>query len=197
MNPVGKKIPRSFYLRPTVVVARDLLRTAIVFHHPDGVLSARIVEAEAYVGESDPACHAAVGRTERNDIMYERGGFSYIYFIYGMYHCFNIVTEKKGFPAAVLVRAVEPEAGGEIMAANSPPGCRLLTNGPGKFCRAFGLTREHNGLDLTESTIYLARRDEYEPDMGVSRRIGIRKGADKLWRFFDRRSRYVSGPRTI
>lgn len=192
MELQGKKLARNFYLRPTLTVAEDLLRTAIVYHHPEGVLSARIVEVEAYIGEDDPACHAAVGRTQRNDIMYERGGFSYIYFIYGMYHCFNIVTEKRGFPAAVLVRAVEPETGEDIMAANSPPKTRLLTNGPGKFCRAFGLDRRHNGLDLTGAELYLVHRDEYVPDVGISRRIGIRKGMEKRWRFFDRRSRFVS-----
>jgi len=193
MNAGGTKMTRGFYLRPTLTVAEDLLRTAIVYHHPKGILTARIVEAEAYIGEDDPACHAAVGRTDRNDIMYERGGFSYIYFIYGMYHCFNIVTEKRGFPAAVLIRAVEPESGEDVMAANSPPGARILTDGPGKFCRAFGLDRRHNGLDLTGSTLYLVSRSDYAPDVGISRRVGIRKGTDRLWRFFDRRSRYVSG----
>jgi DNA-3-methyladenine glycosylase len=107
-DPSGKKLTRSFYLRPTLEVARELLRKTIVYRHRAGILAADIVEVEAYIGEDDPACHAAVGRTTRNAVMYGPGGFSYIYFIYGMYNCFNIVTEKTGLPAAVLVRAVEP-----------------------------------------------------------------------------------------
>jgi DNA-3-methyladenine glycosylase len=124
--------------------------------------------------------------------MYGKGGYSYIYFIYGMYHCFNIVTEKAGFPAAVLIRGVEPVEGIEIMRANSPDGTRLLTDGPGKFCRAFGLTREQNGLDLTGGGLYLLDRGKGNLDVRVSRRIGIKKGADKPWRFFDVKSHFVS-----
>lgn len=191
----GKKLKRGFYQRATLDVARDLLRTTIVYHHPRGVMAAHIVETEAYIGEDDPACHAAVGRTERNDVMYGPGGFGYIYFIYGMYNCFNVVTERKGFPAAALVRAVEPVYGEDIMAANSPPNCRLLTNGPGKFCRAFGLTRRQNGLDLTGRTLYLIEREGYVPDLIVTRRIGINRGSEKPWRFYDGNSRFVSGRR--
>lgn len=188
----GKKLPRGFYLRPTLAVASDLIGKTIVYHHPDGVMAADIVEAEAYIGEDDPACHAAVGRTDRNSVMYDKGGKSYIYFIYGMYHCFNIVTEKPGFPAAVLIRAVEPVMGRKIMAAHSPARTKMLTNGPGKFCRAFGLSREQNGLDLTGSEIYLIDRRNHRPAVETSRRIGIRKGSDKPWRFFDTASPYVS-----
>jgi DNA-3-methyladenine glycosylase len=191
----GKKLKRGFYERATLEVAWDLLRTTIIYHHPRGVMAAHIVEAEAYIGEDDPACHAAVGRTERNDVMYGPGGFGYIYFIYGMYNCFNVVTERKGFPAAVLIRAVEPVSGEDIMAANSPPNCRLLTNGPGKFCRAFDLNRQQNGLDLTGPTLYLIERENYEPDIIVTRRIGINKGSEKPWRFYDGNSRFVSGRR--
>lgn len=195
MTASGEKLKRGFYVRPTLQVAQDLLGATIVYHHPKGVLAARIVETEAYVGEDDPACHAAVGRTTRNAVMYGPGGFGYIYFIYGMYNCFNVVTERKGFPAAVLIRAVEPVQGGEIMRTNSPDNCRILTNGPGKFCRAFGLTRRQNGLDLTGPTLYLHGRNDYAPDIVVTRRIGISKGADKPWRFFDRNSRFVSNRR--
>lgn len=188
----GRKLPRSFYLQPTLEVARELIRKTIVYNHPQGVLAGDIVEAEAYIGEDDPACHAAVGLTERNRIMYGSGGFSYIYFIYGMYFCFNVVTERKRFPAAVLIRAVEPVAGREIMAAHSPDGCRKMTDGPGKFCRAFGLTRRQNGLDLTGSVLYLIDRGGGAPSIGDSPRIGVRRGADRRWRFFDRDSTYIS-----
>lgn len=188
----GRKLTRGFYLRPTLEVAPDLLRKTLVFHHAGGVLAADIVETEAYIGEGDPACHAAVGRTARNDIMYASGGYSYIYFIYGMYYCLNVVTERKGFPAAVLIRAAEPVVGGEIMAANSPGKSAYHTNGPGKLCRAFGLTRRENGLDLTGSQMYIVDRQNDPPHIGVSTRIGVRNGGDKPWRFFDLDSPYVS-----
>ena len=192
MDLKGKKIPRSFYLRPTLEIAEDLLGKTIVYRHPDGLIAADIVEAEAYIGEDDPACHAAVGPTERNRVMYGRGGHSYIYFIYGMYHCFNIVTEKAGFPAAVLIRAVEPIRGEAIMAANSPAGTRLLTSGPGKFCRAFGLIRDQNDVDLTGNEIYLLDRGQKPSQVITSPRIGIKKAARRHWRFYDAASKYVS-----
>jgi DNA-3-methyladenine glycosylase len=192
----GKKLAREFYLRPTLTVAKDLLRKTVVFHpdkeKPDLILAADIVETEAYIGEDDPACHAAVGKTDRNKVMFGDGGHSYIYFIYGMYHCFNIVTERSGFPAAVLIRAVEPVMGHEQMMENSPEGCKLPTDGPGKFCRAFGLKREHNGIDLTSSELYLVERKGKAARIGVSQRIGIKKGIQKPWRFFDANSNHIS-----
>ena len=186
------KLPRSFYLRPTVQVAQDLLRKTIVFRHPEGILSADIVETEAYIGQDDPACHAAVGKTARNAVMFGPGGFGYIYFIYGMYHCFNVVTEKEGFPAAVLIRAVEPISGIDIIIRNSPPSDKLYTNGPGKFCRAFGLTRAHNSLDLTGDSLYILDRGAQPRSISISERIGIKKGREKKWRFFDGDSPYIS-----
>jgi len=191
MRLSGRRLPRSFYLRPTLDVAQDLIRKTIVYHHPEGVVAGDIVEVEAYIGEDDPACHAAVGLTERNRVMYGNGGFCYIYFIYGMYHCLNVVTERRQFPAAVLIRAVEPVAGREIMVANSPAACRKLTDGPGKLCRAFGLTRRQNGLDLTGSILYLIDRGHGAPSIGMSQRIGVRRGADRRWRFFDQDSDYI------
>lgn len=187
MNRPFKKLERDFYLRPTLDVARDLIRKTILFNHPSGLMAADIVETEAYVGESDPACHAAPGRTKRNGIMYEVGGRAYLYLIYGMYHCFNIVTERGDFPAAVLIRAVEPVSGLEIIKRHSPVANkgRALTDGPGKFCRAFDLTLEQNGLDLTGDILYLEHRQKKEPRIEISRRIGISKGVDKMWRFFD------------
>lgn len=188
----GRKLKRGFYTRPTLDVARDLLRKTLVFHHPQGVLAADIVETEAYIGRDDPACHAAVGRTSRNDIMFAVGGHAYIYFIYGMYFCLNVVTECKDFPAAVLIRAVEPILGCDIMAANSPAKTAYVSNGPGKLCRAFGLTRRENGLDLIGPQMYILDRGLKPPRIGVSGRIGIRNGGEKQWRFFDPDSSYVS-----
>lgn len=190
-----KKLPRVFYNRPTIEVARDLLGKHIVYRSDEGNLSARIVEVEAYIGENDPACHAAVGPTRRNQVMFGKPGVSYIYFIYGMYYCFNIVTERSGFPAAVLLRAAEASGGIEVMRSRSSKGnVRAILGGPGKFCRAFGLTTEHSGTDLTGNRLYLEDRNEQVKNIVASRRIGIRKGADHLWRFCDADSPALSRP---
>jgi len=189
-----KRLPRSFYDRPTVDVAHDLLGKSIVFRSEEGILSARIVEVEAYVGQDDPACHAARGRTMRNQIMFGKPGFSYIYFIYGMYYCLNFVTEREGFGAAVLIRAAEPKQGLEIMRRNSPGEQRKgkILSGPGKLCRSFGLTRDHNGLDLTGRNLFVESRGEAEPKIKSAARIGIKTGTNRLWRFYDADSSAVS-----
>jgi DNA-3-methyladenine glycosylase len=187
------KLKRDFYLRPTLEVARDLVGKFLVYDTGRHLLSARLVEVEAYVGEDDPACHAAVGRTERNEVMYRRGGYSYIYFIYGMYYCLNVVTEKEGFPAAVLIRGAEPVDGIEIMKKRyANPDSNKLTNGPGKLCKAFALTREHNGLDLEGEHLYLEDRGYRPAEIATSRRIGIIRAVDKRWRFFEPASAFVS-----
>jgi DNA-3-methyladenine glycosylase len=188
-----QRLLRSFYNRDTLTVCREIIGKYIVRDSNDGRLSARIVEVEAYIGEEDPACHAACGPTPRNSLMYGKGGVAYIYFIYGMYHCLNFVTERKGFPAAILLRAAEPVEGITTMHKLAPQlATRALLAGPGKFCRAFGLTLGQNGLDLTGSELYLEDRCEPEPEIAVSTRIGIRKGADRKWRFYDGRSQSVS-----
>lgn len=188
-----KKLTRSFYNRPTLEVAPDLLGKYIVYQSSVGKLSAKIVEVEAYIGRDDPACHAARGRTQRNAVMFGPPGFAYIYFVYGMYHCLNFVTESEGSPAAVLLRAAEPEEGKEIMSRLSPgnSGCDLL-NGPGKLCRSFGLTRDQNGLDLTGNQMYLEDRLVAVTQIGQSTRIGVSDSADRQWRFYDRDSEAVS-----
>ena len=191
---ITKKLPRAFYRRPTLDVCRDLVGCRIVYNAPEGRLSARIVEVEGYIGRDDPACHAARGKTPRNSVMFGQPGFSYVYFIYGMYHCLNFVTEREGFPAAVLLRAAEPVEGIGMMRRRSPNGkeARILS-GPGKFCRSFGLTRRQNGLDLTGDILYLAEQHEAGAEIAQSRRIGIRQGQELLYRFFDKNSRSVSG----
>jgi DNA-3-methyladenine glycosylase len=187
------KLDRSFYLRPTLDVAHDLIGKFLVYRKGRSLLSARLVEVEAYIGEDDPACHAAPGKTGRNAVMYGIGGHSYIYFIYGMYYCLNVVTENEGFPAAVLIRAAEPAEGIELMRHKYPsPESNRLTNGPGKLCKAFGLNREQNGLDLTGMKLYLEDRGYKPSGIERSRRIGIRKGVDKRWRFFEPSSSFVS-----
>jgi len=196
-------LARSFYRRPTVEVARALLGHLLVRSVGGGLLVARIVETEAYVGEEDPACHAACGRTARNAVMYGAPGHAYVYFTYGMHHCLNVVTEREGFPAAVLIRAAEPRWGQERMRAARGLGPRaaptLVASGPARLAQAFGLTRRHNGLDLADPRGELRverggrRRGE---KIGVSTRVGIRVGADRPWRFFLEGNPHVSrGPR--
>lgn len=146
----------------------------------------RIVEVEAYVGEDDPACHAAAGLTPRTAVMYGEPGHAYVYFIYGMYYCFNIVTELKGYPAAILIRAAEALAGWENADA------RLLS-GPGKLCRELGVNKAQQGSSLCAANWYFDGR-KGSVKVGTSSRIGISKGTEKLWRFFDADSASVSGP---
>lgn len=192
-----KKISTSFYDRPTLEVAKDAIGKYIVFNSPNQRLSARIVEVEAYIGETDPACHAHRGMTKRNKPLYGNPGTSYVYLIYGMYFCFNLITEKSGKAAALLIRGAEPSEGLEIMQENSPikkpkrPSFELL-NGPGKFCRSFGINLSQNCLDLNGETIYLEDRFEKVGKIRTSPRIGISHGKDLEWRFFEDSSKAVS-----
>jgi DNA-3-methyladenine glycosylase len=188
-----RKLPRAFYSRPTLEVAPEILGKFIVHNSPPGQLTARIVEVEAYIGRDDPACHASRGLTERTRPMFGPAGFTYIYFIYGMYHCLNFVTEPEGLPAAVLLRAAEPEAGLEVMLKQAGKKSeRGLLSGPGKLCRAFGLTRDQNCLDLTGDTIYIEDRQAQVKNIERSRRIGLKVGQERLWRFYDADSTALS-----
>jgi len=190
----NKKLPRSFYDRPTLDVAGDLIGKFIVYDSPGGRLSAKIVEVEAYIGTDDPACHAARGKTRRNAVMFGKPGFAYVYFIYGMYYCLNFVTEKEGHAAAVLLRAAEPSEGIDIMKQNSPRQKQhRLLSGPGKFCRSFGLTRDHNELDLTGDILYLEDHRIGSSNIIRTPRIGINHGTELLWRFCDADSEAISG----
>jgi DNA-3-methyladenine glycosylase len=163
-------------------------------------LVGKIVETEAYcIG--DAACHAFRGKTKRNEVMFGVGGFSYIYFTYGMHHCFNITANEEGIAEAVLVRGIEPIAGIETMRELRPNATRggtrdrELTNGPGKLAQAMALTREENATDLIESdTIFLTRPSKVVPPnlIGVSTRIGINVAQEHLWRFFIEGNDYVS-----
>ena len=185
-----KKLPRSFYLRPTTIVARDLLGRYIVRMHGRKRLTGKIVEVEAYLGTHDPASHTYRGRTNRNDVMFWEGGHLYVYFTYGMHFCANVVTEKAGTGHAVLLRAIEPVGGIETMRRlrrlqKERSSAHLLANGPAKFCQAFAITRTENGTDLLGNSICLtegipARRKEIR----TSRRIGISRGKEKRLRFF-------------
>jgi DNA-3-methyladenine glycosylase len=161
-------------------------------------LSGLIVEVEAYIGESDAACHAARGRTPRNEVMYGPPGHAYVYFIYGMHHCLNVVTEEEGFPAAVLIRALEPLEGLEIMRRHrSGKPDRELANGPARLCQAMAIERGFNGVDLcTGEALFIEEgRMVAQEEIGASPRIGIK--ADELarsvpWRFYLQGNDFVS-----
>lgn len=195
---LGKPLPSSFYLRPTITVAKDLLGKYLVRRLQDRILIGRIVEVEAYLGEKDPASHAYRGKTKRNEVMFKEGGQLYVYFTYGMHFCCNVVTEEEGKGRAVLLRAVEPLEGIEEMRKNrSFDAYRKdywnLTNGPAKLCEAFGIRREMNGTDLLGKTIFLTEGEKVpRSKIGSSTRIGVKNGADKKWRFFIRENRFVS-----
>lgn len=182
---MARKLPRSFYAQPCLVVAQALIGKYLVHQIGDKMLTGRIVETEAYVGEEDQACHARFGRTVRSNILFGPPGYSYIFMIYGMYHCLNVVTEAENCPSAVLIRAVEPG-----------PQIEGQTDGPGKLCRAFHLTRLHNNLDLvTSSSLFIEDRGELTAAIVATARIGIDyagEWAEKPWRFVDQNSHYLS-----
>lgn len=188
-------IPASFYDRDTEQVARDLLGAVLRVDTSEGRASGRIVETEAYLGEHDAACHAAAGRTDRTHWLYGPPGTAYVYFIYGMYWCFNAVTRAEGQPSAVLVRAIEPLEGVELMRARRghPRREQDLTNGPGKLCLALGITGEMNGFRLYDSPLEIVRGEAVPDDqVEVTPRIGITRAASWPLRWFVRGNPYVS-----
>jgi len=193
------RLKRDYFARDTLTVARELLGQRLVHVWNGERLVGRIVEVEAYVGEDDEACHASCGPTDRNAPMYGPPGHAYVYFIYGMHHCFNVVTERKGYPAAVLIRALEPLEGLDVMRRcrdNRPD--RQLTNGPAKLCQALGIDRRLTGADLCtpEGNLFL-EADDVMPDEAVAAgpRIGVRGDETALrapWRFHVWDNEYVS-----
>ncbi len=188
-------LPREFYSRNTLVVAKDLLGKYLIRHLNDENIVAKIVEVEAYRGSDDPASHAYKGQTPRNQLMFGKAGFSYVYFTYGKHYCLNVTTEKEGIPGAVLIRAIEIMDGLEIARQNRKANSLVnLSNGPGKLTEALNITKIHNGLDLTERNELFIRHSEIDRshEITVSRRIGIKAGSEKLWRFYIKDSTFVS-----
>jgi DNA-3-methyladenine glycosylase len=188
-------LPESFYDRPTEIVARELLGAVLECRTSDGVAAGRIVETEAYLGEHDLACHAAAGRTSRTAPLYGPPGIAYVYFIYGMYWCFNAVTRAEHEPSAVLVRAVEPVDGIELMRKRRPKTRRDadLTNGPGKLCLALGIDGALNCRPLQRPPLLIRAGDPIaDADVVVTPRIGITQSADWPLRWFVRDNPYVS-----
>ena len=193
-------LPRSFYARGVLTVARDAIGKILVLERDSGVLAGRIVEAEAYRGPEDRAAHSFGGRrTARTEAMFGPPGHAYVFFVYGMHFHLNLVTTREGAPHAVLIRAIEPLEGIREMAERRglSESDRNLTNGPGKLCRAFGIGAEAYGADLCAPPLYLA--DGPRGAVARSPRVGIDYAgawADKPWRFYEAGNPWVSrGPR--
>jgi DNA-3-methyladenine glycosylase len=193
------RLPRAFYDRPTLDVARDLIGKILVHRRGRTVTSGAIVEVEAYIGESDPASHAAPGPTRRNQPMYGPPGFAYVYLNYGIHCMVNVVTESTGSPAAVLVRALAPidgitamrrrrlrEMKGRRTPASSVLAVSDLCRGPGNLTMAMGITLGENRLDLVGDRLYIEDRGLAAGPIEWGPRIGIRVGVDKPWRAFVR-----------
>jgi DNA-3-methyladenine glycosylase len=193
------RLSRGFFARDTLTVARALLGQRLVRVLDGERLSGRIVEVEAYVGEDDQACHASCGPTRRNVPMYGPPGHGYVYFVYGMHHCFNVVTGREGHPAAVLVRALQPLEGIDDMRALRGGRPDLpLTSGPARLCQALAIDRRFDGTDLcSPDALLFLEEDARVPDGAVATgpRVGVR--GDEIavtvpWRFYVRGNRYVS-----
>lgn len=181
-----KRLSRAFFARDTLVVAQALLGHILVHESPQGRVAGRIVEAEAYRGAEDPGSHAYRGQTRRNVTMFGPPGHLYVYFTYGMHHCANIVCEKDGVAGAVLLRAVEPVEGMEIMATRrglTDP--RGLARGPARLCQAFGLDLRHDGADLIQGPVWVGRSKALRGAVQTSGRVGVAAGGDHRWRFYE------------
>jgi DNA-3-methyladenine glycosylase len=196
-------LPREFYDRDPRTVSREVLGKVLVRRQRKKLLTARIVEVEAYLGRDDPAAHAAAGRTARNDVLFGPPGHAYVYFIYGNHYCLNVSCLPDGIAGGILFRAAEPLTGIEDMAGargtaiKSPRDLRLLTSGPGRLAEAFGITRSRdNGKDLTsaDSNLFIADDGSRVPHVAVTRRIGITKAAKLPLRYVIPGNLFVSGP---
>jgi DNA-3-methyladenine glycosylase len=206
-------LPRQFFERPTLTVAAELLGKVLVHRTRAGVAAGRIVEAEAYIGEDDPACHAAPGPTMRNAPLYGPPGVAYVYLNYGIHYLVNAVTESEGSPAAVLIRALEPidgialmtrrrrpEKGGResfsVKRKMTPDPITDLCRGPGNLTQALGITLAENRLDLTSSRLSIEDRGHVPSRIAWGPRIGIRVGSDRPWRCWIDGHPCVSGPQS-
>jgi len=188
----GPVLKRGFYERPTVEVARDLLGKLLVH----GPVAGAIVETEAYLGGDDLAAHSAAGITARTRVIFGPPGHAYVYFIYGMYECLNLVCEPDGVPGCVLIRALEPVAGIEEMRRRRPAAKKLedVASGPGKLTLAMGITRVQNGADVTRGSLVVREpAEKHSVEVAVTPRIGITRCADLPLRFVVRGNRFVSG----
>lgn len=195
------RLPRDFYARPTLTVARDLIGKTLVRQTSDGLAGGVIVETEAYIAAIDPAAHGYRGKTPRNAVMWGPPGYAYVYFTYGMHCCLNVVTEADGVAAAVLLRALEPTVGLDLMRARRGERIadRDLARGPGRLCAALGLTLAENGADLESDALWIEETPAFPLDAPVvaTPRIGITQAADWPWRFVLAGSPWVSGRKVV
>jgi DNA-3-methyladenine glycosylase len=178
---------REFYARPTLAVARDLIGKVLVHETRGRITSGVIVETEAYIGEADPACHAAPGRTARNAPLYGPPGVAYVYLNYGMHYLVNAVTEPEGSPAAVLIRALEPVEGLAVMRRRrGPRGATAasweLCRGPGNLTKALRISLAQNGVDLTAGALRIEDRGLPPREVAWGTRVGISVGVEHPWR---------------
>ena len=199
------RLKRAFYARPTLEVARDLLGKVLVHRTRAGITSGVIVEVEAYVGESDPACHAAPGLTKRNAPLYGPPGRAYVYLNYGVHPLVNVVTEPEQSPAAVLIRALEPLEGLPLMRRRrrvsrtvrhkrpAPVPDHALCRGPGNVTHAMGITLKDNGIDLLGEKLFIEDRGHRVEKIAWSTRIGINVGTERPWRCYAEGHTCVSG----
>jgi DNA-3-methyladenine glycosylase len=192
LGQVDRVLPVSFYNRDTSTVARELLGHILVNKNSEGITSGIIVETEAYL-QNDPACHAARGMTNRNRAMFGPPGHAYIYFIYGMYYCFNIVTREQGIGEAVLIRALEPVEGIELMkkrrGRDKPT---ELCSGPGRLTRAMGIDKDQNGRGLTGDNFFIRAAGEGGHEIINTTRVGISEGKELPLRFYIAGNPFVS-----
>ncbi|MBN2571567.1 MAG: DNA-3-methyladenine glycosylase [Ignavibacteriales bacterium] len=193
------KLERKFYKKDVLTVAKNLLGKFFIKVNDTNIVVCKIVEVEAYAGVNDEASHSFNGITNRNKVMFEQGGLLYIYFTYGIHFCANVVTGEKGIGSAVLLRAFEPILGVDVLAMNRYKKKLIsekekigLTNGPGKICQALEIHREHNGIDLTGNIIFISDAENESISILQSKRIGIKKSADLLWRFYIKDNPFVS-----
>src|SRR3989344_1178061 len=193
-----KKLKPDFFRRSTLEAAKDLLGKYLTVKRKGKILAGKIVETEAYISEDDLACHASKGRTNRSETLYQKAGTIYVYLVYGMYHCLNIVTEREYFPSAVLIRAVEPVEGVDIMKKLRKTGVlHNLASGPGKLCVAFGISKKMRGKDVFGDEIYIEDRGEKIAKKNIARakRIGVDYAgacAHYPWRFYIKGIQFIS-----
>lgn len=190
-----EKLQRQFYDRDTLIVAQELIGKILVRKYDGIKILSRIVETEAYIGAVDKASHCYKGVTDRTKVMFGPAGYSYVYFIYGMYYCLNVVTEKEGCGSGVLIRSVQPVDNIDIMCLNrynkhindiTKQQLKNLSNGPGKLCNALNITTKENGLDLTDNKLYIVNDGFKDFIVEKSKRINIdyaEEAKDYLWRF--------------
>lgn len=190
-------LPKSFYQQDTVSLAKKLLGCYLVSDLANGKCLGKIVETESYM-HNDPAAHTYNGTTKRNQVLFGPPGFAYIYFIYGMHYCVNVSSSQEGIGEAVLIRALEPIKGIELMKQRRQVSNLIsLTNGPGKLTQALGIDLNLNGVDLTQNgALYILSSDsEYKPfEIITTNRIGIAKAQDLLLRFYIKNNPFVSKP---